>query len=245
MPTIGPGITIGAGVTVAALPDMVTSGLALYLDAGQPTSYSGTGTSWYDLSKSGLTATLVNSPTFVSAGSASYFSFNGTNNTASIPYTTVLDPTAGLTIECWVYPTDITTNRYYELYRKDVGTGRQLFSFQEFGTVLSFGTHTTVNGYSELDINITAGDYTNQWLHLVASYSSGSKVIYRNSVSIGSTAAITGTLVQGTADFYIGSLGGAGENFKGRYAMCNIYNVGLSAADVLKNYNNFKGRYGL
>jgi hypothetical protein len=43
---------------------IVSSGLILHLDAGNPASYPGSGTTWTDLSGNGKHATLYNSPTY-------------------------------------------------------------------------------------------------------------------------------------------------------------------------------------
>ncbi len=58
------------GVTVKDINDNL-----LYLDPGNSASYSGSGTTWTDLSGNNNTATLVGSPTFTSAGAGSYFTF--------------------------------------------------------------------------------------------------------------------------------------------------------------------------
>lgn len=55
-------------------PRIVTDGLILYLDAGNVKSYSGTGTTFNDLSGRGNNHTIVNSPTF----SNGRFVFNNT-----------------------------------------------------------------------------------------------------------------------------------------------------------------------
>ena len=47
-------------------PRIVTDGLDMYLDAANPKSYSGTGTTWTDLTKNGYDGTLVRT-TFSSA----------------------------------------------------------------------------------------------------------------------------------------------------------------------------------
>ena len=52
----------------------------LYLDAGITASYPGTGTAWTGLSTNASNATLVNSPPWTNAGTASYFTFNGTGS---------------------------------------------------------------------------------------------------------------------------------------------------------------------
>ena len=45
-------------------PKIVTNGLVLCLDAGNTKSYSGSGTTWTDLSESATNGTLTNGPTF-------------------------------------------------------------------------------------------------------------------------------------------------------------------------------------
>jgi hypothetical protein len=56
-------------------PKIYTEGLILYLDAGNPNSYSGSGTTFTDLSGRGNNHTIVNSPTF----SGGKFTFNNTS----------------------------------------------------------------------------------------------------------------------------------------------------------------------
>ena len=223
-------------------PSIVTNGLVLCLDAGNSKSYSGSGTTWYDLSRNGNNGTITT--TFYNSNNSGNLAFSGDLYPGTIPYTTALDPTGGLTIEAWIFPVNITTNQYYEIYRKEASPGRQLFSFQEYGTILSFGTDTTGNGYSEQDVSITAANYTNQWVHVVASYTSGVKTVYRNGIPINKITNITGTLQQGNATFFIGSSSG-GENFKGNFSSLKVYNRGLSDLEVLQNYNATKSRYTL
>ena len=57
-------------------PALVTAGLVLNLDAGNTSSYSGTGNTWTDLSGRGNHGTLVNSVTY-SSSNQGYFVFNG------------------------------------------------------------------------------------------------------------------------------------------------------------------------
>lgn len=223
-------------------PRIVTDGLVLCLDAGNRKSYPGFNQVWTDISKNNNNAAM--SDAVYNSNNSGNLASSGNGYPGSIPYTTVLDPTGGLTIEAWVFPVNITTNPYYEIYRKEASPGRQLFSFQDYGTILSFGTDTTGNGYTEQDVSITAANYINQWVHLVASYTSGSKTIYRNGIPINKVTNITGTLQQGNASFFIGSSGG-GENFKGNYSSLKVYNRGLTDSEILQNYNATKSRYVL
>jgi hypothetical protein len=63
---IGGGITIGAGIRIQPSPSVTTAGLVLHLDAGNTSSYPGTGTTWTDLVASRI-FTLTNGPTYNSS----------------------------------------------------------------------------------------------------------------------------------------------------------------------------------
>jgi len=60
---------------------VVRNGLVLYLDAGNPSSYSGTGTAWYDLSGNDFHMSLKNSPNFNATDKT--FELNGSNQYGS------------------------------------------------------------------------------------------------------------------------------------------------------------------
>jgi hypothetical protein len=222
-------------------PDIITDGLVFAIDAGSTRSYPGSGTTADSLIGSHV-GTLTNGIGFSSANGGT-FVFDGTDDYIEVPYSAQLDPTVGITFEAWIYATDLTTATYQEIYRKENASGRHLFSFQLNGTILSFGTHTSVNGYNELDASITPSGLENKWLHAVASYQSGYKAIYINGDLIDSDTSITGTLVQATAAQIIGSNGGGNEFFEGNYASFKMYNRGLTAAEVLQNYNAQKNRF--
>ena len=208
---------------IAYYGNIVKDGLVFDLDAAKRDSYPGSGTVWSDISGFQNNGTLINGPTFNSANGGSIV-FDGVDDYVRVPYSPTLDPTSAITFEAWCYPTDLTTIRYQELYRKEVSPGRHLFSFQEYGTILSFGTWTSL--YNEL-------------------YISGYKAIYANGTLLESNISITGSLVQGNAISYIGSNQGASEYFKGNYPLFRMYNKSLSQSEVLQNYNALKGRYGL
>jgi len=222
-------------------PASITNGLILALDAGDRNSYVSGSTTWLDLVGTN-NGTLLNGPTF-SSGSGGSIVFDGTNDTVSIPYSTAIDPIPAITLEAWVYPTDLTTVRYQELYRKEISAGRHLFSFQEYGTILSFGTWTTA--YNELDVPITSSNYVNRWNQFVATYTNGYKAVYANGALIGLDIGITGNLTQGNATSYIGSNQGSSEYFKGNYTCFRMYNKSFTAAEVQQNFNALRGRFGL
>jgi hypothetical protein len=74
------------------------SGLVLHLDAGNTVSYSGSGTTWNDLSGNGSNVTLT-STTFNSANGGSIV-FNGTSSYAD--FNANIGSTNAVTVEMWV-----------------------------------------------------------------------------------------------------------------------------------------------
>jgi hypothetical protein len=60
-------------------PSIVTDGLVLCLDAGNPKSYPGSGTTWTDLSGNGNNGTLVNGVGY-SGDNLGSLSFDGVND---------------------------------------------------------------------------------------------------------------------------------------------------------------------
>jgi hypothetical protein len=220
---------------------IVTSGIVAAFDAGNVLSYPGTSTTWYNMTGSN-NATLLNGISY-NINEGGVLNFDGTDDTASVPYNTTMDPTGGITMEAWIKPFNIASSTFMEIFRKEEASSRQLFAFQNGGTVLGFGTHTNVNGYDELDVSINASDYNGQWVHVVASYTPGLKAIYRNGVLIGSNTGITGSLAQGNATYYIGSSGGGSEFFFGEYAIFRMYNRGLNATEVMQNYSAMRNRF--
>ena len=92
---------------VPPTPSIVTDNLVLNLDAGDSNSYSGSGTTWTDLSGEGNHATLVNGPTY-SSNDGGYLSFDGSNDHATLP---AIDLTGNeLTFAIWTYNQTNTTS---------------------------------------------------------------------------------------------------------------------------------------
>jgi hypothetical protein len=70
-------------------PCIVTDGLKLYLDAFNTASYSGTGTTWYDISGNSINATLVSSPTY-NVSNGGVFVLDGSTNYFILPNNSIL-----------------------------------------------------------------------------------------------------------------------------------------------------------
>ena len=111
--TAGPqiaGITTFSGSSGLVMPsgntsrrniieNVVTDGLVLYLDAGNDSSYLGSGTNWFDLSGNGNNGTLVNGVGF-SAEEGGSLIFDGSDDFIETTYTP--GNISSQTISCWI-----------------------------------------------------------------------------------------------------------------------------------------------
>ena len=219
---------------------IVQQGLILNLDAGNPYSYGGAGTTVYDVSNTALSWTTNN--TTYNSDPIKYFSYNGSSSWLQSSTSAAYDSQT-ITMECWFYPTTLTQDGF--LFEKgQVNT--QYSMFLAFGNTFYFRTiGGTINNQ---DLTFTTSTYiaANIWNHVVCTYNGSTKIVYVNGIQAASVAA-SGTLQTGQTNQYIGKYGAAGNNFpfNGRIAESRVYNIALSAAQVLQNYNATKGRFGL
>ena len=89
-------------MSVSYNSSIVTNGLVLCLDAGNPRSYPGSGTAWYDVSGNNKTGTLVNGPSYNSSNGGS-FVFDGVDDYVNVNNFNVSHGTSNFTYSCWAY----------------------------------------------------------------------------------------------------------------------------------------------
>lgn len=143
-----------------------------------------------------------------------------------------------LTISCWIYAEDITTNRYYNIVRQSNTTPDYILGFQEWGTVLSLGLKTT-SGYNELDVSITPGNYVNAWLHIAAIYNGSNKKILVNGSSIGNNSTNSGNInYDSSATNNYGSDKGIYDFFNGKIDEVKFSTTARSNEWINAEYNN-------
>lgn len=212
--------------TFAAAASIVTSGLVLNLDAGDTASYPGSGTTWTDLSGSGINGTLINGPTFDSANGGSLV-FDGVNDYVSFTYVQpAYSTTTSFSWNVWVYPT-INNN------------GQLILGLR--GTDLDF-TKLTTNNFEYLPIALGGQMPLNVWQNVCVVKNQTSFLYYRNSALISST---TSTATKASKPFFVGGDPSGNEYSTSRIAQVSIYNRALTAAEVTQNFNALKSRFGL
>jgi hypothetical protein len=133
-----------------------------------------------------------------------------------------------IAISAWVMPTAF--ERYNEIFRKEDGDQRVLFSFQEHGTVLSLGLN--VGGYQECDAPVDPKQLLDgRWHHAAASFDGKAMRVYLDGKQVGFVERPGQITAGGQADGCIGSAGG-GECFQGLLDDLRIYADALTADEV-------------
>jgi hypothetical protein len=209
--------------------NIVTDGALFNLDAGWYLSYSGTGTSWKDLSTNGKNGTLINSPTF----SNGFLSFDGSDDTASLG--TVGGYSNKFTCEAWF---KTTSNADW----KDIicgGCGDIIFAIN--GNKVNFGSQCS-NPIPHLNYSNTIVN-TGDWFFASATYNSGVAKVYINGVL--ENTYTRSNVSQTPGNLFIGSSGGVNEFFNGTLGNVRLYNKELNSTEILQNYNAQKTRFGL
>ena len=238
------GATIAGGITIGDYIPTVSSGLVLSLDAGNPASYPGTGTTWFDVSGNGRNGTLVNGPTYTSAGASGYFTLNGTNY-----FNTVTATTLGInlvstpfTLSIWFRTTASSEYYFFDNYN---GVTPDISLRIDGGKLETYLSASSGGAFDAIQFG--SGYNNNAWTNFAMVWDGVNTIkAYANGVSLGSAtqAGLTGNFESGAA-FQIGSRPVSGGGFPGDISVMMVYNTALSLSQVSQNFNALRGRYGV
>jgi len=135
-----------------------------------------------------------------------------------------------VTFSAWVRPTGF--DRYNEIFRKEDGTNRLLFSFQENGSILSLGLN--VGGYIECDAPIDPTLLLDGlWHHCAATFDGKIMRVYLDGREVDALDRPGEITSGGNASACIGSSNG-GECFQGAMDDLQIYPTALSAEEIAR-----------
>lgn len=233
--TINSGITVGGGITIGALAP-VTTNLTMYLNANDPASYPGTGTTWFDVSGSSADISLVGSPTYTS-GTPAYFTFNGASQygTGSTAY--ILDP-GSYTKSLWFWLNGYADNNF----SSSAPGGHFMYMGPGGSTQKIYCGHTNWPDFTAFPSSTTFA--LNTWYYVAVTFdTTAGMTLYVNGVQ---DAVYTDNLTpfSGDGSTNIATFGG-GNLLNGRISKAFFYDARLSAADILQNYNATRAEFGL
>jgi len=227
-------------------PRIVTDGLVLCLDAADRNSYAGSGTIVTDLSGGGNNATFAegtSAPSF-SNDNGGAFLFSGdymyiNSNASLMP--------AQISFGCWVMLTGGNNYRVIFCGKGDGASNATTSYWIEKETNNRFRVFISASGTAlQLYANTNTSVELNRWYHVFATYNGSIAQMYIDGRPNGSPVSFSGSTTSTSGILSIGRLGSYNYNLlPGKIASFYIYNIGLSADQVLQNYNATKGRFGL
>ncbi len=227
------------------IPEIVTNGLVLNLDAGNPYSYYSptSGTTWTDASENGNNGTLTNGPVYSNGD----ITFDGADDYISTNTNSSLTQAGNtqFTAEFWIKKSSAAADSIIGAWNN---TGRKGWFLQWYSdSVIYFGITDGGSNYNY----VTLG-YQSQWFHIVGVFNGSESTsgtrnkIFVNGVqqSVTEVAQLT-SVPTGLVEVTIGKLTNYSSFTTGSISAVKIYNRALSATEVQQNFQALRGRYGL
>jgi concanavalin A-like lectin/glucanase superfamily protein len=154
--------------------------------------------------------------------------FDGTNDLVTVPDSSSLDLTNGMTLEAWVRPLTTSGWRTVVLKERPGDTAYALYSSNNdngrpSGRVRVNGSNVSVNGTSRLTTSV--------WTHLATTFDGSNLRLYVNGALV-ATRAASGTILTSTNLLRIGGSSALGRWFRGRIDEVRVYNRALSASEI-------------
>jgi hypothetical protein len=230
---------------VAYNTSIVRNGLVLHLDAANVKSYSGSGTTWSDLSGNGNNGTLLNSVGY-SSDNKGVMTFDGVNDYVSINNLGLSDHT----IEVWVNPQQSVGGTGGGDLASIIGvytpTSGSLGKYTYIGPYATNSfTFRIDDGVSSHQLVGSAGYTVGEWYYAAMTYnaSTGLCIAYLNGNSIGSRSFTTG-IVFNSVPFNI-ARSENGTHFSCYISSSKAYDRALTATEIKQNFEALRGRYGI
>lgn len=235
-------MSLGHGASI------VRDGLVLHLDAANPKSYPGSGTTCSNLNGESINGTLLNGVAYISNELGSLV-FDGSNDYINLGTPSTLRIEQEVTVSAWVniqasdtetsyrcVVGNATTTRNYNFYVKGNGSGAWLLHLSH-----------AYNGNTSPLIG-TLSDYVlqrNKWYNIVGTISAVTdKHEYFINGSLSKTVNVSAftSMTAQPAEYWIGR---ADNYFRGNISDVKIYNRTLSASEIKQNFEALRGRYGI
>lgn len=192
--------------------------------------------------------TLMFGPAWTTGRVNGALDFNGSINYVRVADSATLNVTQGITLEAWIYPTEVQATRVQDIISKhasqwvgypfyggvDDAYVLQLHPPSKLKFVLSDGAVYYVGLLSNNDFA------NNTWYHVVGTWDGSTMKIYINGVQDPNTSSFQGPIHISSLPLGIGRNGGDGwsEYFGGIIDEAAIYERALTPAEITQHYQN-------
>jgi hypothetical protein len=216
----------------------------LYLDAGNPLSYPGSGTTWIDLI-GGKTFNLINGPTY-NSGNGGRIQFTPSSGQYA-QCSTSLPSLNTWSVGVWHYYTGQNTgtspNIVSEIFTGGfinyiLGNGSDTSPNLQTGFWMAPGWILTENGYTLA---------ANNWYYIVGTYDGNTLSLYVNNTLVESTSGLVYTPQSSNSGIFLMSRwdNQPSELWGGYLSTVGIYDKSLTSTQISSIWNSEKSRYGL
>lgn len=214
-------------------PDIVNNGLVLHLDAGNPRSYAGTGTTWLDLSGNGNNGTIYAGVTFGNNGFT--VDAQGEGILISFPQQSIW------TISLW-FRKNATGVSLARIAGSGPGIDSGEIAIQ--GDLINF--NSTRGGWTATSGSVANGETTN----LVGCFdtvntTTTNTFFYKNAISIGSSTQAGALETRPTSYMLMARNDFNAEWLPSTLYMVSLYSRILSAEEIRQNFETSRDRYGI
>jgi len=239
------GVRIGPGVVLDANPynpiTAVTAGLRLHLDAGNPTSYPGSGTTWTDLVDE-KEFTLYNSPLY-NSNNGGYINFIPSSSQWASA-TSFPDSLSNWTLEAWHYYAGTNSEGSPCIITEAYNSSPINFAL---GNCSDSSPNLQVGHWDGSNWNPTPQGTvltTGQWYHVVGTFDGTAHKLYVNG-TLAQTQETTSPANRSGVGIYLMSRWDYAQYWGGGLAVVRIYDTALDLAGVTQNYTAERARFGL
>jgi hypothetical protein len=216
------------------------SGLLLHLDAGNASSYPGSGTTWTDLSGNSNHGTFFNGPTYSSANGGSIV-FDGVNDYVKV-VSSVIPDNGSFTVSTWA---KIPAGRFTEMINTRNSTNYTGFLLTSRDNKIRVQLNNP--GVQQFEPNATGIIQDNTW-HLITiavDVSINQMKWYVDSNLVNTLSFASGSF-QGQSYFSIGwdyAWTDTQAYFLGSIATVSVYSRAFTAAEVTASYDALRPRF--
>jgi hypothetical protein len=239
--TAAPTTTTSTTTTTTTL-NVISSGLQLYVDASNPASYAGTGTTWYDLSGNGYNGTLSGSIAYSSA-SGGYISTQSSTGYIDFGLSSAGSSTSAFTWGCWInIPTTGTSIPMARGGADAFPSGWNLATVF-LSNAFNASIVTSVPSIAQTNSSYSSTPSSNTWYNHISVWNptAGTLKVYINGV-LRATTNTSNTVLRNSSTGWNST--NDTTKYNASYGSMIVYSTALSDADVLQNFNSTKTRFG-
>ena len=182
----------------------------------------------------------------VSFDSNAQMVFDGSNDYASVGYSTAINTPNGATYEIMLYPQ--AAGEFLTRGKSDSGTDPDNPRFYVGGSGNIYFDWSITGADTYVD-TVTGTATLNQWNHIVGVAQPGDQLrVYVNGVqaSYGTVSRTLPATLPNTSDpIIIGGVTWIPRYFTGKVGMVKLYNRNLTPTEIKENFNGIRSRYGI